>query len=73
MEGQVRKGGGGRTDGWVEGQEALGGKVENTSVMEWTEKTGQIVSGRMAGEAHNIKMSWYTGLSCSLLKICSLD
>lgn len=34
MKGQVRKGGGGRTDGWVEGQEALGGKVENTSVME---------------------------------------
>lgn len=73
MKGQVRKGGGGRTDGWVEGQEALSRKVENTSVMEWTEKTGQIVSGRMAGEAHNIKMSWYTSLSCSLLKICSLD
>lgn len=40
MEGQVRKGGGGRTDEWVEGQEALGGKVENASVREWTEKTG---------------------------------
>lgn len=73
MKGQVRKGGGGRADEWVEGQEALSRKVENTSVMEWTEKTGQIVSGRMAGEAHNIKMSWYAGLSCSLLKICSLD
>lgn len=66
MGGQVTKGGRGRTDGWVDGQKALGGEMEKVQFMEWTEKTGQMAGGRMVGEAHDLKMSWYTGLNCGL-------
>lgn len=53
MGGQDLKGGRGSADGWVDGQKALGGKVGNDSFMEWTAKAGQMISGRVVGEADN--------------------